>query len=89
MVWKGSLGRESEMRDEAKIDLARRHMIAVSAGLKHVLGPHAAADVLAGAALTLLVDARGKAEAIQYLHQLGDELENDETIIETEKGAMQ
>jgi hypothetical protein len=72
---------EPPIRDNAKIQKARRHMVAVAAGLRHVLGPVDAAGICFGAGLELIASAGGGTPvAIAYLRELVAELENDETL---------
>lgn len=56
---------------------ARKHMIVVAAGLRHLIGPVDGAGVLFGAGIELLASELGKAGAVAYLRDLASELEAD------------
>ena len=69
---------------DKKLALARGHMTATAAGLRHVLGPLNAAGVLIGAAVGVLSMAFGEAKAAEYVRKLADDLDADDALGDSE-----
>lgn len=71
------------MSHEKKLAAARAHMTAVACGLRHVIGPVHAAGIFFAGGIELFGSAGGgRPAAIQYLRELADELEKDQTPTE-------